>query len=54
MQKISQLGGIIMPAMPGFYHRPQTIDDLVDFMISRVLGHLGLDNSNFKHWNEDA
>ena len=54
MQKISQLGGIIMPAMPGFYHRPQTIDDLVDFMISRVLGHLGLDNSNFKHWSEDT
>ena len=52
MLKISQLGGIIMPAMPGFYHRPQRISDLVDFMISRVLAHLGLDNSSFKRWGQ--
>ncbi len=38
MHKLSQLGVTIMPAAPGFYHQPQSIDDLIDFMVARILG----------------
>jgi 4-hydroxy-3-polyprenylbenzoate decarboxylase len=50
MLKLSRLGVDIMPAMPGFYHRPECIDDLVDFMVSRILDHLHIENSEAKRW----
>ncbi len=40
MLKLSKMGVTIMPAAPGFYHQPQSIEDLVDFMVARVLDHL--------------
>ena len=40
MLKLSNLGAIILPASPGFYHQPQTIDDLVDFVVARILNLL--------------
>jgi 4-hydroxy-3-polyprenylbenzoate decarboxylase len=39
---LAQSGAVVMPASPGFYHQPQNIDDLLDFMAQRVLDHLGL------------
>jgi len=42
MHKLAQLGVTIMPASPGFYHKPKSIDDLVDFVVSRLLQHMGL------------
>lgn len=50
MLSLSQQGVTIMPAAPGFYHNPKSIDDLVDFMVGRVLDHLGIDQSIMPRW----
>jgi 4-hydroxy-3-polyprenylbenzoate decarboxylase len=43
-------GATIMPASPPFYHKPQSIDDLVDMVVARVLDHLGVDHSLAERW----
>ncbi|WP_440054127.1 flavin prenyltransferase UbiX [Pseudoalteromonas sp. T1lg65] len=50
MLKLSQLGVTIMPAAPGFYHQPQSIADLVDFMVARILDHLNIAHTLAKRW----
>ncbi len=50
MLKLSRLGVTIMPAAPGFYHQPQSIDDLVDFVVARILDHLGLEQKIQPKW----
>ena len=50
MLKLSQLGVTIMPASPGFYKQPATINELVDFMVARVLDHLGIEQTLIKPW----
>jgi 4-hydroxy-3-polyprenylbenzoate decarboxylase len=50
MLSLSRLGVTIMPAAPGFYHGPKTIEDLVDFMVARVLDHLQIPHSLSKRW----
>lgn len=50
MLKLSRLGVTIMPAAPGFYHQPQSIEDLVDFMVARILDHLGIEHQLAKRW----
>lgn len=50
MYKLSQIGVTIMPAAPGFYHQPQTIDDLVDFIVARILDHLAIDQQLTPRW----
>tara|TARA_Y100001933_G_C18704323_1_gene440419 strand:- start:364 stop:657 length:294 start_codon:yes stop_codon:yes gene_type:complete len=50
MLTLSRAGAIMMPASPGFYHLPQTIDDLVLIMVGRILDQLGLDGNLFKRW----
>ncbi len=52
MLKLARLGVVIMPASPGFYNRPEKVEDLVDFMVSRVLDHLGIDSDLAKRWGE--
>ncbi len=52
MLKLSQLGVTIMPASPGFYHQPQTVDDMVDFVVARVLDHLGVEQQLAPRWGE--
>ncbi|MDD1704659.1 MAG: UbiX family flavin prenyltransferase [Methanoregula sp.] len=44
-------GATIMPACPAFYHRPQTIDDLVDMVVARILDHLGVEHTLAKRWS---
>src|SRR5260370_28041981 len=39
----AEAGALVLPAMPGFYHKPQKVADLVDFVVQRVLDHLGVD-----------
>ncbi|WP_025673945.1 flavin prenyltransferase UbiX [Salinivibrio socompensis] len=53
MHKLSQMGVTIMPAAPGFYHQPQSIDDLVDFMVARILDHLGAAHTLVPRWGYD-
>ncbi|GLO62059.1 flavin prenyltransferase UbiX [Vibrio sp. MACH09] len=53
MHKLSQMGVTIMPAAPGFYHQPKTIDDLVDFMVARILDHLGVEQGLVPRWGYD-
>ncbi|PMH42545.1 aromatic acid decarboxylase [Vibrio sp. 10N.286.49.B3] len=53
MHKLSTMGVTIMPAAPGFYHQPKTIDDLVDFMVARILDHLGIEQGLVPRWGYD-
>lgn len=50
MLKLSQIGATIMPAAPGFYHNPNSIEDLVDFVVARILDHLGIDQVLMARW----
>ncbi|MGL5452036.1 MAG: flavin prenyltransferase UbiX [Aeromonas sp.] len=50
MLKLARLGVTIMPAAPGFYHEPASIDDLVDFMVARILDHLGIAHQLARRW----
>lgn len=54
MLKLARLGVIIMPAAPGFYHQPQSVDDLVDFMVARLLDHLGVAQTLVPRWGEGS
>jgi len=50
MLKLSRLGVTIMPANPGFYHQPQTVQDLVDFVVARILDHLDIQHKLAERW----
>jgi 4-hydroxy-3-polyprenylbenzoate decarboxylase len=50
MLKLARLGVVILPANPGFYHRPKSVDDLVDFVVARVLDHLGVTHTLVPPW----
>jgi len=50
MTRLTRAGATIMPAAPGFYHRPRSIDDLVDFVAARILDHLGVGHSIGARW----
>lgn len=50
MLKLSRLGVGIIPAMPGFYGHPQTMDDLVNFVVGKVLDQLGVEHKLFERW----
>jgi 4-hydroxy-3-polyprenylbenzoate decarboxylase len=41
---------VVMPASPGFYNRPQQVEQLVDFMVARVLDHLGIEHQLTERW----
>ena len=50
MLTLSQMGVTIMPASPGFYHNPESINDLIDFMVGRILDHLSIDQNIMPRW----
>lgn len=50
MLTLSKIGVTIMPAAPGFYHQPKSIDDLVDFVVARILDHIGVDQKLVARW----
>lgn len=50
MKTLADAGAMILPAMPGFYHQPQSIADLVDFIVARICDQLGVENSLMRRW----
>lgn len=54
MLKLSRNGAVILPANPGFYLRPQSVNELVDFIVARVLDHLDIDNDLVRRWSDDG
>lgn len=52
MLKLSQMGARIVPAMPGFYHKPQTLDDSINFVVGKVLDSLDVPHSLFRRWGD--
>jgi 4-hydroxy-3-polyprenylbenzoate decarboxylase len=53
MLKLSHAGAVIMPPNPGFYHHPQSVKDIVDFVVARILDHLGVEQTLMKPWGEE-
>ena len=52
--RLRQAGAVILFAAPGFYHLPQTIDDLVDFVVARCLDQLGVENPLARRWGQET
>ncbi len=50
MLRITRAGGIVLPAMPGWYHRPRSLDDLVRFVVARICDQLGVENALIPRW----
>jgi len=53
MANLSEWGVVILPASPGFYHSPETIGDMIDFVVARILDQLGIDHTLGKRWTGD-
>jgi 4-hydroxy-3-polyprenylbenzoate decarboxylase len=51
MLEAAKLGVFVVPAMPAFYHRPQGVDDLVDFIVGRTLDCIGVEHTLYKRWS---
>lgn len=52
MARISRAGGILLPASPGFYHQPKSIDELIDFVVARICDQLDLAIEGFPRWGD--
>jgi len=54
MVKLARLGVTMFPAMPGFYHQPKSIDEMVDLLVMKVLDHMGIRSELVTRWGEQA
>jgi 4-hydroxy-3-polyprenylbenzoate decarboxylase len=54
MSKLADAGAVILPAMPGFYHRPKTMDDLIDHVVGKVLDQFNIDHGLFRRWGDQT
>ena len=52
MLKLSRLGVCVLPAMPGFYHFPKNVDDLLNFVVTKILDQFGIDSGLIQRWKE--
>jgi 4-hydroxy-3-polyprenylbenzoate decarboxylase len=50
MLRLTRAGGVVLPAAPGFYHKPGVVTDLVDFIVARVLDQLGITHGVGTRW----
>ncbi|MDX1253086.1 MAG: UbiX family flavin prenyltransferase [Gammaproteobacteria bacterium] len=53
MLRLARLGVVIMPANPGFYYRPQRVEELVDFVVARILDHLDIEHGLMPRWGSE-
>jgi 4-hydroxy-3-polyprenylbenzoate decarboxylase len=53
MLAVAEAGGLVLPANPGFYHRPASVADLVDYIVARILDQLGMDQTLMPPWGEE-
>jgi flavin prenyltransferase len=53
MLKLSHAGAVILPPNPGFYYHPQSVQDLVNFVVAKILDHLGVEHKLVKRWGEE-
>lgn len=53
MLKLARSGAIILPPNPGFYHHPRDIHDMVDFIVARILDHVGVTHTLMPRWGEE-
>jgi len=53
MLTLSRMNVVILPANPGFYHRPQNVEDIVDFIVARILDQLGIQHTLMARWGDD-
>ena len=54
MLRLAHAGAVILPPSPGFYHHPQSVQDIVDFVVARILDHLGVAQTLIKPWGENS
>jgi 4-hydroxy-3-polyprenylbenzoate decarboxylase len=54
MLRVTRAGAVVLPASPGFYHRPTSLEEIVDFIVARVLDHLDVTHSLGRRWGEDV
>jgi 4-hydroxy-3-polyprenylbenzoate decarboxylase len=54
MLRVTRAGAVVMPAAPGFYHRPSSVPELIDFMVGRMLDHLGVEHTLGKRWGGEG
>jgi len=52
MLKLTRMGAVMIPASPGFYHEPKSIEDLIDFVVARILDQCGIDQTIMPRWGE--
>jgi len=52
MTRVSQAGATVLPSMPGFYHQPQSVADLVDFVVARICDHLHVPHTLMQRWGD--
>ena len=52
MLTLSQMGAVILPASPGFYHQPESVDDMIDFVVARILDQLGVEQQLVPRWGQ--
>ena len=52
MVKLQEAGAIILPAMPGFYHKPSTIEEIIDHLVGKILDQLNIKHDLFKRWKD--
>ena len=52
MRRAAEVGAIVLPALPGFYHGPVSIDDLVDFVVARICDQLGIKHALMRRWGQ--
>lgn len=54
MAALTRMGAVVFPPVPAFYHRPKTLDDVINQTVGRILDQFGVETDMFKRWNEES